>query len=173
MELSLRPERPEDDEFLFMLYAETRAAEMSLATWTDEQKDAFLRNQFQMQRMHYRRYYAAAQFDVIEDQGRPVGRLYVHRGADEIRLMDISLIPEYRNRGMGGALVRGLLEEAEASSKTLTLYVEADNPARHLYTRLGFRPIGEHVPYLFMEWRPASTALRAAALEHQPSDTSE
>lgn len=170
MDWSLRPERPDDDEFLFRLYAESRAAELAVAPWTEAEKDAFLHSQFQLQRSHYRLYYAEARFDVIEHEGRPVGRLYVHRGAHEIRLMDIALIPAYRNRGWGSELIRRLTEEAEADSKTISLYVEADNPARRLYGRMGFRPIGEHGPYLLMERRPASNAGSAPAIADQPGD---
>src|SRR5215471_8922195 len=109
MDLSLRPERPEDDEFLIALYAETRALELAATGWSESQKQIFLTSQFQLQRTHYRRYYPGAQFDVIEDRGRTVGRLYVDRCAQEIRVMDIVLIPEYRRRGLGGQLMQRLV----------------------------------------------------------------
>jgi ribosomal protein S18 acetylase RimI-like enzyme len=166
MNLSLRPERPGDDEFLFGLYAGTRAAEMALAPWSDAQKEAFLRSQFQLQRTHYRRYYPNARFDVIEEAGLPVGRLYVHRTPGEIRLMDIALIPNYRNRGLGAMLMRQLAAEAQVTASRITLHVEADNPALRLYERLGFRALKTNGPYLFMEWRPDSPTSQAPAESH-------
>jgi ribosomal protein S18 acetylase RimI-like enzyme len=172
MNLSLRPERPEDDEFLIALYAETRAAELAVTGWSESQKQAFLTSQFQLQRTHYRRYYAGAQFDVIQDQGRTVGRLYVHRGAEEIRVMDIALIPEYRNRGLGGELMQRLIAEAAATSRRISLHVEEENPAHRLYTRLGFREVERNGPYALMEWRPDSVAAsRAHAADCDSGDT--
>lgn len=154
MSVSLRPERPEDEEFLHSLYQAARAAEMALAPWDDAQKQAFLRSQFLLQRTHYRSYYADARFDIIELRGVPVGRLYVHRSPGEIRLMDIALIPACRNQGLGTMLMRQLVAEAATANCRVTLHVEAENPARRLYERLGFRPLAMNGPYLFMESRP-------------------
>jgi ribosomal protein S18 acetylase RimI-like enzyme len=174
MDLSLRPERPEDDEFLILLYAETRALELAATGWSDLQKDTFLRSQFQLQRAHYRRYYPEAQFDVIEDQGRAVGRLYVHRGAEEIRVMDIALIPDYRNRGLGGELMQRLIAEAATTSRHISLHVEQENPAQRLYTRLGFRETERNGPYVLMEWQPDSVAAsRTHAADGDSGNTDE
>jgi ribosomal protein S18 acetylase RimI-like enzyme len=167
MAISLRPEQPEDDEFLFRLYAGTRAAEMALAPWSEPRKEAFLRSQFQLQRTHYRRYYAEARFDVIQDGEEPIGRQYVFRAAGEIRLMDIALVPERRNQGLGEALIRQLLAEAGASGRSVTLHVELDNPAQRLYRRLGFREAEVNGPYVRMEWRPGSAAPQAPPDHHR------
>ena len=85
---------------------------------------------------------------------REIGRLYVDRWADEICLMDIALLPEFRNRGIGGALMRDLLAEAEREGKLLSCHVEEANPAKRLYERLGFVVAGEHTFYKLMHWRP-------------------
>ena len=142
-------------ELLLRLYATTRADEMAMVTdWTDEQKEAFVRMQFQAQHAWYQEHYGDAQFDVVLIDGVPAGRLYVHRRAKEIRLVDISLMPELRGRGIGGALLRELMAEAEAAGKPLTIHVEKFNPAMRLYLRLGFKPIEDRGPYDLMEWKP-------------------
>ena len=123
--------------------------------WTAEQKDAFVRQQFEAQSVWYRDHYEGAQFDVILVDGEPAGRLYVHRRPNEIRLVDITLLPEYRQGGIGTSLLRDLLAEGEAAGKPVTIHVEIYNPAMRLYERLGFRPIEERGPYRLMEWRPA------------------
>jgi GNAT superfamily N-acetyltransferase len=154
--VTLRPIREEDMEILFRLYASTRADEMAaVVDWTNEQKEAFLRMQFQAQHAWYQEHYVGAQFDLLLVDGVPAGRLYVHRREAEIRLMDISLLPEHRNSGIGSSLVRKLMEAAEAVGKPLTIHVEKYNPAMRLYLRLGFKSIEDRGPYDLLEWRPS------------------
>jgi ribosomal protein S18 acetylase RimI-like enzyme len=94
-----------------------------------------------------------AAFDVILVDGQPAGRLYVSREDDEIRIVDIALLPEYCNRGIGTTLLKGLQSEAAAAGKPLRIHVERFNPALRLYERLGFRQIDDRGVYLFMECR--------------------
>ena len=155
--VTLRPITEEDLEFLLRLYATTRADEMAMVTdWTDEQKEWFVRMQFQAQHAWYQEHYGDAQFDLVLIDGVPAGRLYVHRRPTEIRLVDISLMPELRGGGIGSALLRELMAEAEAAGKPLTIHVEKYNPAMRLYLRLGFKPIEDRGPYDLMEWKPLS-----------------
>jgi ribosomal protein S18 acetylase RimI-like enzyme len=148
--------REEDMEFLLRLYWTTRADEMAMVTdWTDEQKDAFVRMQFQAQHAWYQEHYGDAQFDLVLVGGIPAGRLYVHRRATEIRLVDISLLPEYRNGGIGTTLLRELFDESAESGKPVTIHVEKYNPAMRLYERLGFVPIADRGVYLLLQRAPA------------------
>lgn len=143
-------------EFLLRLYATTRAEEMAMVTdWSDEQKDAFVRMQFQAQHAWYQEHYGDAQFDLVLVGGIPAGRLYVHRRATEIRLVDISLLPEYRNGGIGTTLLRELFDESAESGKPVTIHVEKYNPAMRLYERLGFIPIADRGVYLLLQRAPA------------------
>ena len=87
--------------------------------------------------------------------GEPAGRLYVHRDDDEILIVDIALLPPYRGRGIGTALVREVLDEADASGRPVRIHVEHQNPAMTLYRRLGFERVDESGPYLLMERAPA------------------
>ena len=149
----LRPARADDRDFLLRLYASTREEELRLVDWSDEQKAAFVQQQFEAQDAYYREHYDPATFDVIEVDGEAAGRLYVARWEDEIRIIDIALVPEYRGRGIGTRLLRDLLDEAAASGKRLSIHVELNNPARRLYERLGFGPVEERGVYLLMEAR--------------------
>lgn len=152
--VGLRPVQEADRPFLAQVYASTRAEELATLPWTDEQKAAFIAHQFEAQDAHYRTHYDRATFDVIEVDGEPAGRLYVDRGPREIRIVDIALTPEYRGRGLGTGLLQALLDEAAGSGRTVSIHVEMSNPARRLYERLGFRPAGEHGPYVLMERPP-------------------
>ena len=151
--ITFRPYLESDVPFLRHLYGTTREEEMRLVPWTPEQKTAFLDMQFAAQKAHYEEFYPACEFLVIELDGTPIGRLYIDRRDDEIRLTDIALLPEYRRRGIGQLLLEEILDEGRATNKTVTIHVEHDNPARHLYDRLGFRHLDTNGIYHFMEWR--------------------
>jgi ribosomal protein S18 acetylase RimI-like enzyme len=152
--LGLRPETTEDDEFLLALYASTRAAEMALTNWTADQKHEFVRWQFELQRRHYRLHYADAAFDVLTLDDLPVGRRYALFRPNEIRLMEITIDPKCRGRGIGTRVVRNLLDDAQRLNVSVTLHVEPDNPALRLYQHLGFAVVEQRGVNLFLEWRP-------------------
>jgi ribosomal protein S18 acetylase RimI-like enzyme len=154
-----RPITPDDMPFLLRVYGSTREEEMAMVVdWTPEQKAAFVRSQFEAQHNWYQDHYQGARFDVILVDGVPAGRLYVHRRESEIRLVDITLLPDFRGGGTGSALLRDLLAEGEAAGKRVTIHVEVFNPAMRLYERLGFLPVEERGPYRLMEWRPPGLA---------------
>jgi len=157
--LTLRPERDDDLEFLHRLYASTRAHEMALVDWSPEQKGLFLQSQFEAQHSYYLEHYQESRFDVIEQAGVAIGRLYVARWPDDIRIIDIALLPEHRGQGLGGRMLQALLDEAAAASKSVSMHVEINNPALRLYERLGFKPKGEDYGInRMMEWRGGSTS---------------
>lgn len=157
---TLRPIEPGDEEFLYRLYASTRQEELAQVGWSEQQKASFLRMQFDAQSSYYREHYGEAEFSVILADDRPVGRLYVARWSDEIRIVDIALLPEHRNAGIGSALLDDLISESEESGKPLSIHVERFNPALSLYERLGFRVATDKGVYLLMR-RPAEGASRA------------
>lgn len=150
----LRPAVPSDGAFLFSVYASTRTEEMSLVDWSQEQKDAFLLSQFIAQDRYYRENYPGAEFSVILLGEKPAGRLYIHRRKDEIRIMDITLLPDFRGLGIGTALLRQVIEEGSTKNLPVTIHVERFNPALHLYERLGFRLAEDKGVYYFMKWSP-------------------
>jgi ribosomal protein S18 acetylase RimI-like enzyme len=152
--LALRPVRDDDRELLYRVYASTREEELALTDWDAEHKAAFLRQQFDAQDAYYRENYPGAEWSVVLRDGAPAGRLYVHRRPAEIRLMEIALLPEHRNAGLGSALLERLMTEARAAGKPLTIHVEIYNPAMRLYERLGFRKVEDRGVYHLMEWSP-------------------
>jgi ribosomal protein S18 acetylase RimI-like enzyme len=154
----LRPATEADRDFLLELYAGTREAELAQVAWEDEVKRAFVEHQFSAQDHHYRSNYPGATLDVIEVDGERAGRLYVHRGEEDIRIMDIAIAPAFRGRGIGTALIQDLMAEAGSSGRSLSIHVEMENPARSLYERLGFVPAGEHGVYVLMRWAQPKTA---------------
>ena len=152
-DISFRLAQPDDEPFLFRVYASTRAEEMALVDWNAEQKQAFLQMQFNAQTQHYRAEYPKAEYKIILRKESEIGRLIINRADDEMLLIDIALLPEYRNAGIGTALVRDLQTEAAKTDKPLRLHVETFNPAMQLYKRLGFTKVSEAGIYHLMEWR--------------------
>jgi ribosomal protein S18 acetylase RimI-like enzyme len=152
--IAFRPIRPEDEAFLYQVYASTRADELALVDWDEAQKEAFLKMQFNAQHQEYQRNYPDADFLIILLNDQPIGRLYIDRGEDEVRLIDIALLPEYRNGGIGTAILKDIQAEAANVGKSVTIHVEMFNPALRLYERLGFRKLEDRGVYYFMEWSP-------------------
>jgi ribosomal protein S18 acetylase RimI-like enzyme len=140
---TLRPVGPDDEPFLRALFL---AARPDLAVLPPALVDL----QFRAQQASYARY---ADASIVQRDDAPVGRLIVHRAPDEIRLVDVALLPAHRGQGLGAALVGALQAEARASGRPLRLHVAADNPALRLYRRLGFAVVAEEPPYLRLEWR--------------------
>ena len=157
--VTLRPITDADLPFLLQLYASTRVEELAQTPWTDEQKVAFIVQQFQAQHAWWQEHYTGARFDLVLVDGEPAGRLYVDVWAREIRVVDIAMMPAYRGRGIGTILLQRVFDEGDAAGKPVSIHVEVFNPARRLYDRLGFVEKGTHGDvYVLME-RPAGGAV--------------
>jgi ribosomal protein S18 acetylase RimI-like enzyme len=156
--ITLRPVTKDDEKFLWGVYCSTRLDELRPVPWTEEEKVAFLTMQFRAQAEHYERVYEKADFLIIMRHGVDIGRLYIDRMPNEIHLIDIALLPEFRGGGIGAALMKEILEEGRTSGRKVTIYVENFNPARHLYDRLGFRHVDDNGVYHLMEWRADAPA---------------
>jgi GNAT superfamily N-acetyltransferase len=133
----------------------TREEELRPVSWTADEKRAFLVDQFEKQHAHYLQHYPQAQWWVVTCDGAPVGRLYLARTANDMRIMDVSLLDAHRRRGVGTALMHAVIDEAQAAGVPASLHVEPFNPALRLYQRLGFVHVETRGVYLFME-RPCS-----------------
>ncbi len=149
--ITLRPITDADMEFLYRVYASTRLAEMAVTGWSARQIEDFLRMQFGLQHTQYMRNNPSASFDIVSIDGMPAGRLYVVRSEEGIRIIDIALLPEFRRRGTGGRIMRGLVKEADAKGLAISLYVEMNNPVLPFYKALGFKEIELKGIYYHME----------------------
>jgi len=160
--LSYRTAGDDDLPFLALVYASTRLEEVARTGWAPDAQRQFLAHQFDAQHRHYRQHYPAAEWLVIERGGAGIGRLYIEEWPDQIRLIDIALLPDHRGGGAGSAILADTMDMAAAAGKPLTIHVEKNNPAMQLYLRLGFAPIDEHGVYDLMEWRPPADGTAAA-----------
>jgi len=151
LEVCLRPAEPGDAELLYEIYASTREEELAVVPWDAGAKEAFLRMQFAAQDTYYRATYPRASYDLIVSGEKVLGRLYVDRGENAWRVLDIALLPGHRGSGIGTRLLSEVLAEAAAAERPVQVHVERFNPARRLYDRLGFREIADQGVYLLLE----------------------
>lgn len=148
---------PGDHAVLLAWYADSRAEELAATGWPAPARHAFLTHQFALQHHHYQTHHRGADFLLLLQDERPVGRLYwqANRPAPAAcTLIDVCLQPAARGRGLGTALLRGLIGQAEAAGRAIDLHVEAHNPALRWYQRLGFAVHGQHGLHLWMRRLP-------------------
>ena len=143
-----------DLPFLKRVYAGTRSEELAQTPWSDAEKEAFVKMQFEAQHDFYQKQFPTASYQIIEKEGEAIGRFYLDRRPDELRVIDIALLPEERGAGIGGRLMRDVLDEAALTGKPVRIHVERNNPAMKLYDRLGFRKVEDQGVYWLMEWSP-------------------
>lgn len=153
-DVSLKPITTADTEFVFRVYASTREEEMALTDWSDSEIEKFLRSQFLAQQNHFKFYYPKARYDIVLLHNEPVGYMYVDRGPKWILGIDVAMLPQYRNKGVGSILIRDLLSEAEQKGVPFEIQVLKHNTAAlRLYERLGFSYTGEEGLHFQMTWQ--------------------
>lgn len=153
--VTLRPATDADYAFMRALYGDTRAEEMRQFPFDEERKKAFLDQQFAAQFEHYGIHYPTCERNIIEKNGLPIGRLWIDEWRDQIRLVDIAIMSEWRGQGFGTTLVKEVLARGAAAGKAVSIHVEGFNPALRLYERLGFQHVDTNGVYYLMRWSPA------------------
>ena len=122
--------------------------------WDAAQKAAFVEMPFDAQHAYYQEHYTGAAFDVILGFGQPAGRLYVAREENEIRIVDVALLPDTATAASGRHCCADCNQRRRpraspafalraTAGRLLRIHVERFNPALRLYERLGFHPIAD------------------------------
>jgi ribosomal protein S18 acetylase RimI-like enzyme len=156
--IGLRLRQPEDLPFLRDLYRSTRAEEVAAAGFDAFAAAVFLNSQFDLQCRHFDAHYVlGGQRLVITAQDQLIGRVELWasepEGLADLRIVDISLLPDWRGKGLGAALMAAVQQSAAAQGRSVSLHVDKFNRAYRLYTRLGFRKAGDTGASWRMEWR--------------------
>lgn len=154
VEITLRPAGESDHDFLLAVYASTRDAEMAMVPWSKDQKEAFVKMQFLAQTEHYAAQHPAARHEIICRDGEPAGRLYLERRTDAFHILDITVLPEHRGAGIGSFILGQVYDEAQASGKPVTIYVESFSPSLQLFRKLGFGTVSETGFHLLLSRPP-------------------
>lgn len=150
--------------FLAQVYLSTRWDELTVTAWPDEQRRAFLLQQFGFQSRDWERNYPRMERLIVRIDGEDAGRLYIDRRAAErdLRVVDIALLPTHRGRGVASRIFARLFAEADSLGWKTSIHVEQHNRAKNLYARLGFGPVRTHGIYLLLERPPQPTAAPAS-----------
>jgi ribosomal protein S18 acetylase RimI-like enzyme len=151
--LHTRPFCSEDEQFLFDLYTSTRAEELRLWDWNKSTKQEFLTLQWKAQQQFYLMQYPNTDHQIILLKNIRIGRILLSDTDNDIRLVDLSLLPDSRNLGIGTTLLKHLQTEASVTNRPIRLSVLKQNPAKRLYERIGFSITGDNDIYAYMEWR--------------------
>jgi ribosomal protein S18 acetylase RimI-like enzyme len=150
--LHLRPEREEDHAFRYRLFCDSQGPEFALlAPAAFEQ---VMTQQFHAQTLSYLSQFPQARFDIVELSGERVGRLVVDRPGPVLHIIDQAIVPQRRRRGVGTAIVRALMDEAQAAGIPVRIEAAKDDPLLPFYRRLGFVPDESVTLYARLEWRP-------------------
>ena len=152
----LRPATADDENFLITVYKSSRGDDLRGLGWDENRINEFLEMQYQAQRTFDQSDYGRATDEIILCSGQRAGRLLADFREDEIRCVDLSLLPEYRNRGLGTLLVRKLQKQASAAQKPLRVQIIRFSRAVKLFERLGFSRTSETGTHFQMEWKPGS-----------------
>lgn len=152
--ITLHPVEEADQDFLLSVYASSRADEMARVPWSPEQKQAFVSMQFTAQSQNHAAGYPGASHEIICRDAAPVGRLYLDRRAGELHILDVTVLPQFRNSGIGTFLLRQILDEAGGSGKPVSIYVESFNPSLRLFRKLGFQAVAENGFQWLLRWSP-------------------
>jgi RimJ/RimL family protein N-acetyltransferase len=153
--VDLRPMTENDLEFLYRIFSDTRIEELGLNEWPVEEAEKFIRILFQRQHKQYMDNDKDGRIDVILFDQKPVGRLYVHSNKNDIRFIDISLLKEYRCKGIGAMIMRKIIEEFQKKQHPFSLHVELNNPSPGGAVQAGFKKRESNGVYYYME-RPVS-----------------
>lgn len=153
-EITLRSAVAEDELFLRQLYRSTREEELAIFGWTTEQENIFVDVQYRAQSYSFSQAHPDGRQQIVLLSGEPIGRLFTSDIESTILLVDISLLTQYRNGGIGSHLMNGLLTRARDENKQVRLQVRKANRACLWYERLGFRVIQDTGMYYEMVWQP-------------------
>ncbi len=161
-QLQIRPVTDRDLDFLINVFQSTRLDIMSAEYLPLAQREELVLSQYRAQHQHYQTHFPNADYGVIQLGNQRIGRLYLNRSGDEIHLIDISILPEFRGQGIGQTLIAAIQQEAKMHKKKVRLHVEKANRARRLYLRNGFRQTNETTTHFEMTWDPAADAIEVS-----------
>jgi ribosomal protein S18 acetylase RimI-like enzyme len=148
----LRPARTDDQEFFYRLFCSVHSEKLQLVSLNLEEKNRLIELMYEGFTRHYRTLAPASDDRVVLLNNESIGRMILLQMSKEIWLADLAILPEYRQRGIGSALIGQLQAESMMSKRPVRLQVPQFDRALRLYQRLGFYEVDKVGPYLHLEW---------------------
>lgn len=156
----LRPERLEDDGFLFDLFHANNFDMLLQIPLTDEMRAGLIAFQHRSQTATYRGLFPNGCFSIVELEGRPIGRFIEHDEGELVYFVDFALMPDYHRRGIGIGLTNALMLQWAARGRGVRVKVLSTNIASLTMCRkLGFVDMpAEDGAYVDLRWTPPPDA---------------
>lgn len=150
--LRVRLVEPNDEPFVFMLFCSVRGPEYAASGLSSEEQMQILHHQYRAMHSTYAERFPNGQHYIVSEGDQDIGRIYVNESADEIRLLDVIVHPNQRNRGLGSKLLKQMIKHGKRHGKTVRFYVWATNhAAQRFYKRHGFVQVRDDQSYLLFE----------------------
>jgi len=145
-----------DDAFVYDVFSTTWESEVA-ALPNQNLAQHVLRIQHIAQERRFASQYPDLQRYIVVQDGEPAGRLYVHESASLLEVVDLTLMPRFRDHGIGTGIFHQLFEHATREGQTIALRVERRNErATMLYSQLGFDLVSVDDLDNYFEWTPAA-----------------
>lgn len=107
-----------------------------------------------IQHAHFAATFVPDETRIISTPAGVIGYIAVRPDTQELNLLNIMIVPAQQGRGLGTAILRDLLADAQTRRQAVRLQVLRVNPARALYERLGFAVYEETATHFRMRWHP-------------------
>ena len=152
--ITLRPVNTHDETFLYNLYKLSRTEEFSAVPFTEAQFDALMRMQYSARKSSYGAQFPGSDHSIVAIDGADAGQIWVFRDNSQHRLVDISILSTYQNKGLGSRLVNDVIDQARRAGVPLTCSVATNNPGSlRFHQRLGFHITSQNDLYYQLEYR--------------------
>jgi Predicted acetyltransferase len=140
--ISLELVQTKHDDLLLKIFKESRQDFAWINGISEEQKETIIFQQFIAEREQLKFVYPEAELNVVILDKKPIGRLYIYYGKNEDRILEIGLLEDYRDRGIGTTIVTKVIEKAIEKGKVVSLQVAWFNHAAYrFYEQLGFQVV--------------------------------
>ena len=155
-----RPERAEDERFLFDLFAAHNGIMLRRGGLPAAMIDNLLETQFRSQAATFRNMFPDAIYSIIALEGEEIGRFIEQDETDVVYFVDFLLAPPQQAKGFGPAITWALMQEWAARGRGTRVEVMINNaPCLKMCDRLGFT---QNKPdargYVELRWYPPHLA---------------
>lgn len=150
--ISLRPLKADEEDFWREVFYDSVRSHFEALQMPDDDLNRLLEMQFQAQSNDYGSNYPNASNSVIEHRGVRVGRVILSTEHNDLHLVDIAILTEFRGRGIGTRILAWLCDQSRASGLPIRFYVEKLNPAARLYERMGFKVVEDLEMHFRLSW---------------------
>lgn len=153
--VSLRDFNQNDHDILLRIY-ESGRQDLEWITGLDlNLKRVLIQQQYLAERKSSDLQYPSAARRLILLDGEPVGRYDTCESESFIRILSITLFPEYRGNGIGSRLIQDTMDKAQKTNRYVCLNVMWFNGrARSFYEKLGFHVTMDQSICCEMLWSP-------------------